>query len=41
MRSGRARRNIRRVFVDDCGARPALWVVRNHGTSIVKVEPLD
>jgi virginiamycin B lyase len=33
--------NIRRVFVDDRGARPVLWVGSNHGTSIVKVEPLD
>jgi virginiamycin B lyase len=33
--------NIRRVFVDDRGARPALWVGSNHGASIVKVEPLD
>jgi virginiamycin B lyase len=33
--------NIRRVFVDDSGARPALWVGSNHGASIVKVEPLD
>ena len=33
--------NIRRVFVDDRGATPALWVGNNHGASIVKVEPLD
>jgi streptogramin lyase len=33
--------NIRRVFVDESGARPALWVGSNHGGSIVKVEPLD
>jgi virginiamycin B lyase len=33
--------NIRRVFVDDHGARPVLWVGSNHGASIVKVEPLD
>ena len=33
--------NIRRVFVDDRGARPVLWVGSNHGASIVKVEPLD
>ena len=33
--------NIRRVFVDDRGPRPVLWVGSNHGGSIVKVEPLD
>jgi virginiamycin B lyase len=33
--------NIRRVFVDDRGAQPVLWVGSNHGASIVKVEPLD
>jgi streptogramin lyase len=33
--------NIRRVFVDQTGARPVLWVGSNHGASIVKVEPLD
>jgi hypothetical protein len=33
--------NIRRVFVDDRGAIPALWVGNNHGASIVKLEPLD
>jgi virginiamycin B lyase len=33
--------NIRRVFVDDRGSRPVLWVGSNHGASIVKVEPLD
>jgi virginiamycin B lyase len=33
--------NIRRVFVDDRGAKPALWVGNNHGASIVKLEPLD
>jgi virginiamycin B lyase len=33
--------NVRRVFVDDRGARPVLWVGSNHGASIVKVEPLD
>jgi len=33
--------NIRRVFVDDSGDRPLLWVGSNHGASIVKVEPLD
>jgi streptogramin lyase len=33
--------NIRRVFVDDRGERPVLWVGSNHGASIIKVEPLD
>ena len=33
--------NVRRVFVDDRGDRPVLWVGSNHGASIVKVEPLD
>ena len=33
--------NIRRVFVDETGVRPVLWVGSNHGASIVKVEPLD
>lgn len=33
--------NIRRVFVDDRGPLPVLWVGSNHGASIVKIEPLD
>ncbi len=33
--------NIRRVFVDEKGPRPTLWVGSNHGASVVKVEPLD
>ena len=33
--------NIRRIFVDETGQRPVLWVGSNHGASIVKVEPLD
>jgi virginiamycin B lyase len=33
--------NIRRVFVEETGARPVLWVGSNHGHAIVKVEPLD
>jgi streptogramin lyase len=33
--------NIRRVFVDETGPRPVLWVGSNHGASIVRVEPLD
>jgi virginiamycin B lyase len=33
--------NIRRVFVDNSGAKPVLWIGNNHGASIVKVEPLD
>jgi streptogramin lyase len=33
--------NIRRVFVQDGGARPVFWAGSNHGASIVKLEPLD
>jgi streptogramin lyase len=33
--------NVRRVFVEESGSRPVLWVGSNHGASIVKVEPLD
>jgi virginiamycin B lyase len=33
--------NIRRVFVEETGERPVLWVGSNHGASIVRVEPLD
>jgi len=33
--------NIRRVFVDDSGPRPAFWTGSNHGASIVKLDPLD
>jgi virginiamycin B lyase len=33
--------NIRRVFVQETGPRPVLWVGNNHGGAIVKVEPLD
>jgi virginiamycin B lyase len=33
--------NIRRVFVDESGPRPVLWVGNNHGAAIVKIEPLD
>ncbi|HEY6259206.1 MAG TPA: carboxypeptidase regulatory-like domain-containing protein [Xanthobacteraceae bacterium] len=33
--------NVRRVFVQEGGARPVLWVGSNHGASIVKVEPLE
>jgi virginiamycin B lyase len=33
--------NVRRVFVQETGPRPVLWVGSNHGASIVKVEPLD
>jgi streptogramin lyase len=32
--------NIRRVFVEETGRRPVLWVGSNHGASIVRVEPL-
>jgi len=31
--------NIRRVYLDDRGALERLWIGRNHGASIVKVEP--
>ena len=33
--------NIRRVFVDNSGVRPALWVGNNHGASIVKLETIE
>ena len=33
--------NIRRVFVDESGARPVLWVGSNHAHALVKLEPLD
>jgi virginiamycin B lyase len=33
--------NIRRVFVEERGPRPTLWVGNNHGNAIVRVEPLD
>jgi streptogramin lyase len=33
--------NVRRVFVEETGPRPVLWVGSNHGASIVRVEPLD
>jgi streptogramin lyase len=33
--------NIRRVFVEETGPRPILWVGSNHSASILKVEPLD
>jgi streptogramin lyase len=33
--------NIRRVFLEETGPRPVLWVGSNHGGSIVKVERLD
>jgi streptogramin lyase len=33
--------NVRRVFVEETGRRPVLWVGSNHGASIVRVEPLD
>jgi streptogramin lyase len=33
--------NIRRVFVQETGPQPVLWVGNNHGAAIVKVEPLD
>lgn len=33
--------NIRRLFVDDSGPRPVLWIGNNHGASIIRMEPLD
>jgi streptogramin lyase len=33
--------NIRRMFVDDSGPRPVLWIGNNHGASIIRMEPLD
>jgi streptogramin lyase len=33
--------NIRRVYVDERGKLPVMWVGSNHGGSVVKVEPLD
>ena len=33
--------NLRRLFVDDSGPKPVLWVGNNHGASIIKVEPQD
>ena len=33
--------NIRRVFVEEVGAKTVLWVGSNHGASIVRIEPLD
>src|SRR5256886_14946226 len=33
--------NIRRVYVDDSKNPGTLWIGRNHGASIVQVEPLD
>jgi streptogramin lyase len=33
--------NIRRVSVQETGPRPVLWVGNNHGSAIVRVEPLE
>jgi virginiamycin B lyase len=33
--------NIRRVFVQETAPHPTLWVGNNHGSAIVKIEPLD
>jgi streptogramin lyase len=33
--------NVRRVEVDNSGARPVFWVGENHQAKIAKVEPLD
>ncbi|MEA3027962.1 MAG: virginiamycin lyase, partial [Alphaproteobacteria bacterium] len=35
------RTNIRRVFLEETGPRPVLWVGNNHGSAIIRVEPLD
>lgn len=31
--------NIRRLFVDDRGGAPVLWIGDNHGAAIIKLEP--
>src|SRR5262245_15674605 len=31
--------NIRRVFVEETGPKPVLWVGNNHGSALVRVEP--
>jgi hypothetical protein len=33
--------NIRRVYVDNSTTPVTFWVGSNHGSSIVKLEPLD
>jgi streptogramin lyase len=33
--------NIRRVFVEQTGPRPVLWIGNNHGAAIIRVEPLE
>ena len=33
--------NVRRVEVDNSGARPVFWVGENHQAKIARVEPLD
>ena len=33
--------NIRRMFVDDSGPRPVIWIGNNHGASIIRMAPLD
>lgn len=33
--------NIRRMFEDDSGSRPVLWIGSNHGGSITRMEPLN
>jgi len=33
--------NIRRMFVDNSGDRPVIWIGSNHGASIIRLEPLD
>jgi virginiamycin B lyase len=33
--------NIRRVFVEETGPRPVLWIGNNLGNAIIRVEPLE
>ena len=33
--------NLRRVFVDDRGPKPEVWVGNNHAASVIRLEPLD
>jgi streptogramin lyase len=33
--------NVRRVDVDNTGARPVFWLGENHQAKIAKVEPLN
>jgi virginiamycin B lyase len=33
--------NMRRVYVDQSGPRPVVWVGSNHDASVIRIEPLD